>query len=212
MEEEFWHTRWENNQIAFHEGEGNVLMHEHFGALGVEPGARVFVPLCGKSRDLGWLMAQGYRVVGVELSPLAVEQLFSELELSPKQSPQGPLEHYAAAGLDVFVGDFFDLTAEALGPVDAVYDRAALVALPEGMRDDYARRVTALAGGAPQFLVCFEYEQSEMDGPPFSIDETEVRRLYGETHEITPLARRGIEGGLKGRVTASEAAWALRPR
>lgn len=56
---------------------------------GLAPDATVFVPLCGKSLDIGYLASLGYRVVGVELSELAVEQLFRSLGITPQVTREG---------------------------------------------------------------------------------------------------------------------------
>ena len=89
----------------------------------------------------------------------------------------GSHRRYSADGIDIFAGDIFEITADVLGPVDAVYDRAALVALPEGMRRRYAAHLAGITAVAPQLLVTFEYDQAEMDGPPFSITEEEAMLL-----------------------------------
>lgn len=212
MEHDFWHRRWEKAEIGFHEGRANRFLTKHFGALSMEEGARVFLPLCGKTRDIHWLLARGFRVAGAELSGLAIGQLFSELGVAPRISSAGKLERHSAEGIDIFVGDIFDLTAEALGPVDAIYDRAALVALPADMRGRYAAHMIDLTGAAPQLLICFEYDQRLAAGPPFSIDAGEVERRYGDRYAITMLDRAEVEGGLKGKCAAEETTWRLVPR
>ncbi|OYZ92569.1 MAG: thiopurine S-methyltransferase, partial [Rhizobiales bacterium 17-65-6] len=112
MDLDFWRSKWENNQIAFHEGKPNALLVTHLAQLGLRPGARIFVPLCGKTRDIFWLLSQGFEIVGAELSALAVEQLFADLGISPEMSDLGPLTRCSAPGLDIFIGDIFELTRE----------------------------------------------------------------------------------------------------
>jgi thiopurine S-methyltransferase len=169
----------------------------------------VFLPLCGKTRDIAWLRARGHPVAGAELSRLAVEQLFDELGVAPQIVPEGALTRFRAEGLDVLVGDVFALTRDRLGPVAAVYDRAALVALPEGVRPRYGAHLHAISGGAPQLLVSFEYDQSARSGPPFSVDRAEVERVYGGLYRLRELARTTLRGGLRGGVAAEEVAWLL---
>ena len=210
MEADFWHRKWQKGELGFHEGRPNTLLTAHLATLGPGQGARVFVPLCGKSVDLHWLLGQGYRVAGVELSALAVGELFRNLGLEPVTERLGALTRYCAQDIDVFVGDIFDLSAQDLGPVHAVYDRAALVALPYETRTRYAAHMAALGGVAPQLAITFEYDQSLIDGPPFSVDADEVGRLYGGLYRSEVVARREVEGGLKG-VAATETAWVLRP-
>ena len=215
MDRDFWIERWQSNTLGFHEPDGNPLLAAHIDRLGIAPGARVFVPLCGKTGDIAWLLANGYEVVGVELAEAAIEQLFAELDVAPTitevptTSGTAELMHHAAPGLDIFVGDVFALDAALLGHVDAVYDRAAMVALPDDLRRRYSAHVRTITGAAPQLIITFLYDQSRMDGPPFSIDRSELDRHHAEVYDIVPLAAVRVPGGLKGTVDATEAAWLL---
>lgn len=209
MDESFWHQRWSNNNIGFHEGAPNALLVEHFDALAIPDGGRVFVPLCGKTVDMAWLRSKGLRVVGVELSEQAVEQFFAEQDVTPTRSDEGALPRYSADGVDIFVGDVFRLSGDLLGPVDAVYDRAALVALPEAMRSRYTAHVMEITAAAPQLLICFEYDQRKLDGPPFSMAPAEVSAHYGATYDVTRVAQKPVPGGLKGVCAATEDVWLL---
>lgn len=212
MEPDFWRKRWENNQIGFHEGKPNAFLVQHVASLGLEAGARVFLPLCGKTRDIFWLLSQGFRVAGAELSRIAVEQLFAELDVTPQVSTIGPLKRFSASDIDIFVGDIFTLDAETLGKVDAVYDRAALVALPPQVRPRYAAHLVALSARAPQLLICFSYDQSAMAGPPFSVPPAETHALYDADFRVTELASADVPGGLRGTCPAVEHAWLLTPQ
>jgi thiopurine S-methyltransferase len=199
MQPDFWHHRWASNQIGFHEAAANPLLVAHFNALGLEQRARVFLPLCGKTLDIDWLLSGGYHVVGVELSALAVAQLFERLGVSPIVRRVGALECHSTAALDVFVGDVFELRAEALGSVDAVYDRAALIALPPAMRLRYVRHVR---------FVTLEYNQQVMEGPPFAVAAGELDELFKGRSPVL-LARQDLPGGLKGQYHAQELVWRI---
>ncbi|MBV1863790.1 MAG: thiopurine S-methyltransferase [Rhodobacteraceae bacterium] len=210
MESSFWHQRWSENRIGFHAKAPNSLLEKNFSKLSLPKGSRVFLPLCGKTLDIAWFLTHGYRVVGAELSETAVEQLFEELGVAPEITTVGNLRLYSAQDIDIFVGDIFDLTAEILGPVDMIYDRAALVALPPDMRSRYAAHIPAIANYIPQFLICFEYDQSLMDGPPFSIDQRAVAQLYSDTYQVMLAEREEVAGGFQGKFPATEAAWLLK--
>lgn len=206
MQAEFWHQKWEKGEIAFHEAEPNPLLTRHHPIWNPKAGARIFLPLCGKTRDIAYLLGLGYQVVGVEWSPIAVRDLFEELEQKPQTTCEGPLTRHRAPSLDILVGDFFSLTREILGPVNAVYDRAALIALPQPTRVEYTQHLRSITDGASQLLITVEYDHSLMEGPPFSIEPAEVQKHYpGATH----LETREIPGGLKGKVAASETAWRI---
>ncbi len=181
MEPEFWHERWREGRIGFHEGRPNTFLTRHASHLGA-PG-RVLVPLSGKSHDLVYLAARGHQVIGVELSPLAVSSFFSEHGLEPERREHGPLETWSAGPITLLLGDFFALGPELLGPdpVTAIYDRAALVALPAERRPRYAEHLRALTPrGARGLVVTFDYPQELMQGPPFSVPPSEISALFAE--------------------------------
>jgi thiopurine S-methyltransferase len=210
MDPSFWHQRWEKNEIGFHEGKPNPLLVKHFHELSVAKGRRIFVPLCGKTLDISWLLSRGYRVAGAELSQLAIEQLFIELGMQPEIEAVGNVEQWSANNLDIFVGDIFAVSEKMLGLVDAVYDRAALVAFPEDLRTRYTAHLTEIANKSPQLLISYEYDQSLMAGPPFSVSNEEVHRHYATTYDLRFIASTEVAGGLKGKAPAKENVWLLK--
>jgi thiopurine S-methyltransferase len=212
MEASFWHNRWQTNQTGWHERAVNPLLITHFPSLNVPLGGRVFVPLCGKSLDLGWLLSHGYDVAGVELSDLAVTQLFAELRIEPIISAVGKLRLFQGEKIDIFMGDLFDLSRKILGPVDATYDRAALVALPEPTRALYTEHLKAITTLAPQLVIGYEYDQTIVAGPPFSVTADELHRHYRDSYTLTLLDRVDVPGGLKGKCPATEHIWRLDTR
>ena len=210
MDATYWRQKWEQNQTAFHQSQPNPALVNYFQELALPKGSRVFLPLCGKTLDIPWLLSKSYRVAGAELSQLAIEQLFSELGLKPKVSQVANLDHYSAENIDIFGGDIFDLTPEILGPIDAIYDRAALVALPAPTRQKYASHLMAITNQAPQLLVCYEYDQTLQEGPPFSVSNEEVRKHYAASYDLTLQATTEVPGGLKGISPAQENIWTLK--
>lgn len=212
MDSSFWHQRWEKNEIGFHEGKPNPLLVKHFHELSVVKSRRIFVPLCGKTLDISWLLSRGYRVTGAELSQLAIEQLFMELGMQQEITTVNNVEQWSANNLDIFVGDIFALSGKMLGSVDAVYDRAALVAFPEDMRNRYTAHLMEIANKSPQLVISYEYDQSLMEGPPFSVSNEEVRRHYAATYDLTLIVSTEVAGGLKGKGPVKESVWLLKRR
>lgn len=190
MEHDFWHGRWEVNQIGFHEEQPHDFLQEFFSELNLPQKGACLVPLCGKSNDLLFLAEQGYSVIGAELSPIAVESFFKEnqLEATRIEGENGFRLENAEAKIQLYCGDFFSLTEKELNGVHSVYDRAALVALPPTMRKEYAQHLTQiLPHGGKILLIVFEYNQEEMNGPPFCISEEEIQSLYAEAFDIRVL-------------------------
>ncbi|NWA00033.1 thiopurine S-methyltransferase [Pseudomonas gingeri] len=195
MQPEFWHKRWEFNQIGFHLDQVNPCLQRFWPDLTLAPEARVLVPLCGKSLDLAWLAAQGLRVLGVELSEKAVEAFFAEQQLKPQVHEQGALRIYEAGPLELWCGDFFALTAADVADCTALYDRAALIALPPQMRERYAAHLTRiLPGGCQGLLITLDYAQAQIDGPPFAVLDGEVRRLLEPHWQLRMEEERDVLG------------------
>lgn len=218
MDAEFWHGRWQEGRIGFHRDEVNPWLRQYLPRLDLPAGSRVLVPLCGKSLDLGWLAEQDLQPLGVELSPIACAALFEARGIEPARSRVGEFERWRGGGIEVWCGDFLAPDLLAAGPFDALWDRAALIALPAAMRADYvARCARLLSPGAPGLLVTLSYDPAEMDGPPFSVPPSEVAQLYAPGFTLDPLVEdRYCEPSAhlreRGLGAMHESVWQLRRR
>lgn len=193
MDAEFWLERWREGRTHFHQTRITPPLERFWPTLQLAAGSRVLVPLCGKSLDMLWLAARNLRVLGVELSPLAVEQFFGENGLAPQVRRSAMGDHYVAGNIEIIRGDIFDLDADTLRGCAGVFDRAALVALPADMRGPYVRHVYGQLPDRYQgLLVTLDYPQQEMDGPPFSVDDEEVQALYAGHSTAELIYRRDI--------------------
>lgn len=181
MDPEFWLQRWEKQQTGFHQQSINPYLEAYWRELAVAGGAPVFVPMCGKSRDMQWLRDRGHPVIGVEIARIAVRDFFQELSITPRVMQVGSLERWEAQGYTLWCGDLFELKAAQLAGVTAVFDRASLIALPAQMRPRYASHMADIVPrSAATLLVSLTYPQREMEGPPFCVDEAEVRALHAQ--------------------------------
>ena len=190
MKKEFWLERWERGETGFHQNEINPNLCRYWKELHCTRDGEVFVPLCGKSRDMLWLREQGHPILGVELSAIAVQAFFKENCFIPHHSTAGRFERYEADDIRILCGDFFDLNKDTLANVRAVYDRASLIALPPEMRERYARHLASILPPATEILlITYDYPQSEMAGPPFAVSPGEIEALYGKYAAVRLLAR-----------------------
>ena len=179
MDKDFWHTRWKTNQIGFHQYEINPYLVRYWSSLQLPQQSRVFVPLCGKTLDMIWLLDQGYNVVGNEISQLAVEAFFAENRLTPEIREETGFTRWTCDRIEILCGDFFELGTADIGRIDALYDRAALIALTPAQRNRYVTSIAALLEPqTPGLLVTLDYDQQAMQGPPFAVSATEVNKLY----------------------------------
>lgn len=184
---EFWHGKWAANNIGFHLEDVNPILVEYWQKTNPQREDSILVPLCGKSEDLIWLASKHNSVEGVELSKIAVRAFFSEHFYTPTVTPvSGQHELYQFDELSIYAGDFF---TAPLQPADIIYDRAALIALPEDMRAEYAEKLKSLLlPGGRILLVTLDYIQSEMSGPPFSVHKEQVETLFSG-YRVTHLGR-----------------------
>jgi thiopurine S-methyltransferase len=193
LQPEFWHDRWRTGQIGFHQPAVDRNLSRHWADIELAGDSRVWVPLCGKSLDLAWLLERGHSVAGVELSAVALESFCMEHGLLAKRRKLDAFDVYETPNLQLYCGDFFALTPQLLGSVSAVYDRASLISWRPEARAAYVEHITALtAPGTQTLLVTVEYPQAQMSGPPFSVSAADVDRLYGRTHAIEELSRQDI--------------------
>lgn len=216
MNPEFWQHRWQENRIGFNQSAVNPLLIRYWSELNLPLGGRVFVPLCGKSIDMVWLASQGYDVVGVELVESAVQDFFGEQNIEPtihQHAKNLDIKCYQGKLLDrkveLWVADIFALTSEDTGKIKAVYDKAALIALPADMRSNYSEQISEISGNAPQLLITLNYDQSKKDGPPFSINHEQVQQYYGSHYQIAELASEPTSIGSMPELTVSEQVWLL---
>jgi thiopurine S-methyltransferase len=213
MDPNFWHERWKTNQIGFHQGDINPCLVRYWPSLAPNKGGRVLVPLCGKSRDMFWLLEQGFAVVGVEISPIAVGAFFVENRLTPVVIQEARCQRWRIESLEILCGDFFELGRGDIGTCHGVYDRAALIALPPEMRPRYVNHLsTLLDRHARGLLLTLDYNQSEMEGPPFSVSDAEVSRLFADAYTVQQLCRTDILHSQprfmeRGLTRLSEQAW-----
>lgn len=227
MNPKFWQKRWQEGRIGFNQSMVNPLLIEYFNRLNLTAGSRIFVPLCGKSIDMVWLATQGYDVVGVELVETAVQAFFAEQNIEPtvyQQADNSTMKYYqgqwSGQTITLWVADIFALTAKDIGSIDAVYDKAALIALPADMRVRYSEQVRKLSSdtnkvdGAnneitPQLLLTLNYDQRKRNGPPFSINGEQLEQYYSAHYQISELASVPSSIGSAPDIIVTEHVWLL---
>lgn len=210
MEHEFWLARWQQQELGWQQDTVNPGLIQFFPLL--LPCQQVLVPLCGASLDLWWL-SQRTQVVGAELSALACQQLFDSAGVVPDKISTLLHTRYQYQQLTLWQGDFFTLSDSAAGQPERIYDRAALIALPPAMRAAYVAKLRQLCPHARLLLLTLEYPQAEKQGPPFSVEPSEIAALFPDCRR-EELLRRDIrmEGFGRRKMQASrleEVVWLI---
>lgn len=186
MEANFWHQRWQNNELGFQLEQAHPLLCQLLPKF-LKQHTKVFVPLCGKSPDISYL-ARYLSVVGAELSTIACQDFFNEQQLNVTCSAYGSFNRYHAANIEIWQGDYFQLHPEHVEGCRFVYDRAAIIALPPEMRQRYVAKLRQLLPAKTELLlISVEYPEHEKAGPPFNLDYAQINRLF-HTEEVSLLA------------------------
>jgi thiopurine S-methyltransferase len=193
VQPDFWLNRWRTAQIGFHQTAVDRHLQAYWPLLKLPANSRVFVPLCGKSLDLLWLRDQGHAVIGVELSPLALESFLMEHGIPARRRLLADFDVYEADGLTLFCGDLFKLTPALLGDVSGVYDRAAQISWTPALQQPYVEHLTGLTrAGTQTLLIAVEYPPEQMSGPPFPLTRNTIDSLYTRHYTIEELGRHEI--------------------
>lgn len=193
MEISYWQSRWRNDKIGWHMDVVYPPLRKHWPQLSLKSQARVLVPLCGRSHDMKWLAQQNFQVIGVEVSQKALRDFMNQWDEKFSTNSSHGFTIYKSASIELWQGDFMKIPERKIKPVDAVYDKAAIVALPKKMRTEYANKLLELCDDHTQILLqTFEYKQNEMNGPPFSVDEEEINQHFGDYFSITLLHKQSL--------------------
>lgn len=184
MQADFWHKLWDTNEIGWHNNEVNELLLRNLSRLELKKNSRIFIPLCGKTVDIKWFIDNDYSIVGVELNEKAIKELFKYLKLEPTIKRVDSFTLYTAKNIDIYVGDIFELNTMILGKVDIIYDRGGIVALPVQMRKRYTALLVSITESAPQLVISYEYDQNLMEGPPFSVKESQLKDYYSNHYNL----------------------------
>ena len=111
--------------------------------------------------SLSLILPMSAFALAVLLAEIAVIQFFAENDLQTTVSPHPTTPNltcyqteHEGQTLKIWVGDIFDLSPIDIGIIDAVYDRGALVALPDmkpdNLRTRYTQKLMALSNKASQ--------------------------------------------------------------
>ena len=201
MDPKFWLERWEKGETGWHRDEVHPELIAHWPSLGLPPKSRVLVPLCGATPDMRWLADQGHEVIGIELSRFAIETFLKRNRVYHVEMDQDGFRTYLGGRYQFWCGDIFAMPEEATAGVTALYDRASLVALPPEARQRYARFLTErLVPETKGLLISLDYDQNQMNGPPFSVPESNVRALLVGDFDIERVSGAdALDDGMKKR-------------
>jgi thiopurine S-methyltransferase len=191
---DFWKDRWQSGNTPWHQAQIEQLLVRHFS----KSVKRAFVPLCGKTLDMLWLLQQGVAVVGNDLSEIACRDFFAENKIECQEEIRGRYKIFKAPSIELWAGDFFEMDVQDLGAVDFIYDRASLFALPPGeIRDQYVQQIKAIPSHSrlknfQMLVIGRKIEPPLAEGPPFSVLEEDIRAYFEDvfsTERLESVAR-----------------------
>ena len=183
-----WESRWQEERIGFHLKEVNPYLMRFSDQLLHQNPDRVFVPLCGKTLDLCWLTKKTKKVIGVELVSKAVKDFFTENNIDYLIQQDKTLQKFSSKSIDIYLSDFFDLNHEQTSSFKAIYDRASIVAIEKPERREYVDHLISFLDPAGRILlITLEYNQNQMEGPPYSVPAEEIEKLFAPLGSVKLL-------------------------
>jgi thiopurine S-methyltransferase len=186
LNRERWVKRWDEQHRHSEPGWQNTAPHrflqKHYDQFYTEvKNPTVFVPLCGKSLDMIYFATHGYNVIGVELSEIGVLQFFTENKIDYKITKKEKASVYETEPneklkkITIICGDLFEAEFE---PVDAIYDRASLYALPSTLRPKYVQKLLSLLKENGLWFGIIHEKVGKLTGPPFSVSVDDIKELF----------------------------------
>ncbi|KAJ2764065.1 hypothetical protein IWQ56_004625, partial [Coemansia nantahalensis] len=175
---EIWHRCWSESRTAWDRGEVSPALRQLIDEKGWElPSGLGIVPGCGRGYDAMFLARPGLRMVGADLSSLAVDAA------TAIRDERGiPADQVEFATLD-----FFDFAVPE-GGYQVAYDYTFFCALHPSMRAAWgARYAEIMAPGAHLIALMFPLAKDDADrerGPPFLVCEDDYRRALGDCFEL----------------------------
>ncbi|MCJ8298961.1 MAG: thiopurine S-methyltransferase [Pseudomonadales bacterium] len=190
-----WHQRWTDNSIRFHEGKVNKFLANYIDQFALNPGATIFFPLCGKSYDMQWCIDRGFKVIGVELSKIAVQDFISESKMGFEKHSTDSFNIYRSEHITLYQGDYMGLTAADLDGCQLVFDRAAIIAIEAFNRRSYVDQlISIIPKSTPILMISREYDQRSRSGPPFSVPLSEIQQLFSPSYLCRVLEDEQLSG------------------
>lgn len=194
MELSYWLSRWNKGHTGFHMEKGYPGLTIYWPSLPIPSNPIVLIPLAGKSADIKWIADRAQKVICSEISTIAIEQFFENYEMEYSKTRFVSFEIYRSQNIEFWCGDFMKLPPDRIGDIDLIYDKASIVALPEKMRIPYSIKLISLTTDKTKILMhLLNYDGSEMSGPPFSVDQTEIKRLFSKKFDIHLLQKSSLD-------------------
>lgn len=203
MDKNYWIERWKKKEIGFHQENYNEYLQQ-YGEKFFRSIDSIFIPLCGKTKDILWFYHFNKNLLGVEISEIACCEFFVENKIPFNTQTYQNFKIYSSLDKKIYIlnGDFFCLEKSILQifpyKIHGIYDRAALIALPKTMRIEYVRKIHELFHpfALKYFLITLEYElfnkNTEEHGPPFCVRSEEIFTLYS-SFKIQKIEERFIQ-------------------
>jgi thiopurine S-methyltransferase len=177
-----WKKSWNNGKTGFHLSEANPSLVE-YAHLFAENSSILF-PLCGKSLDMHFLMEAHHTIIGVELVSQAITEFFTEWKVQPKREKN----KYSHDGITIIESNIFNVQQQNLPVIDAVFDRAALIALPPHIRPQYANHLLSLLKDKGKILlISYDMPRDQEIGPPFPARKNDIPNLFCNASSVTLL-------------------------
>lgn len=147
---------------------------------------RVLIPGCGSAHEAAAFAQVGCQVIAVDFSAQAIA--VAQQTLANAQA-RGEVSAEVVARVTLVNADFFSWQTDA--PVDVVYERAFLCAIPRSLWDGYGQAVGRQlrpGGLLAGYYFTSEDENASLKGPPFICHVPRLQGLLADGFECLETA------------------------
>ena len=179
---DFWQKRWDSGTTRWRRPDihpslqqfTNKVFFDYFPS----GGARILVPLCGKTVDMAHLATKRKvgQVVGIDGVRKAVEAFAQEnpdLEVKSMEACPEKVEKWQGNSITLIIGDFFEVDKTDFGEVcDGAWDRGSLVAIKPERREKYVEQIGKLMNKDGRILLSTFVHRNRDKSPSYAAQKT----------------------------------------
>lgn len=162
-----WESKYRANDMPWEKGAASPGLEDFLTARADLPRGSVLAPGCGTGHDVRVWARHGFRAIGLDIAPSAVQ-------LARQRTP-------ASLTAEFHLGDF--LTDELPERFDWIWEHTCFCAINPARRDDYVRAVLRWLKPSGQYLAV-NYLIDDVEGPPFGTTREEIVTRFAPHFEL----------------------------
>lgn len=173
----FWEGRYQDNLTSWDIGEPAPPLVDFLASPQAPTSGKVFVPGCGRGHEALYLAGHGFKVLGLDFAPSAVEYC-------RRQAHERGLDECA----NFEQHDLFQLPPSFNSVFDFAVEHTCFCAIDPSLRPNYVQVIHDILKPGGKLWAIF-WAHNRQGGPPYGTSAAEIRRLFSPLFDIEQLDR-----------------------